>query len=71
MFEFCNLDAENVATNPPFELLGQHRGREAEKAFYQFQSTCSFIFLVWPSGGLISCFLSAECIGLGMAAVRG
>lgn len=71
MFEFLNLYGENVATNPPFELRGQHRGSGAEKAFYQFQRTRSFIFLVWPAGELISCFLPAERFGLGMAAVRG
>lgn len=71
MFKFLNLFAENVATNPPFEPPGKHGGREAERAFYQFQRICSFIFLVWPSGELISCFLSAECFGLGTAAVRG
>lgn len=49
----------------------QHRGREAQTAFYQFQSALSLILLVWPSGGLISCFLSAEGIGLGMAASGG
>lgn len=71
MFEFPNLYAEIMGTNPPFELPVQRRGREAEKAFYRSGRTTSFIHLVWPSGELISHFLPAKCIRLDMAAVRG
>lgn len=48
------------------------RGRAEEKRqkrqFIRLEGLCSFIFLVWPSSGLISCFLPN---GLGMAAARG
>lgn len=71
MFEFPNLYAEIMGTNPPFELPVQRRGREAEKAFYRSGRTTSFIHLVWTSGELISRFLPAECIRQDIALVRG
>lgn len=71
MLKVLHLKAANLATDPPFECPGPCRGQEGEKAFYQSERPCSFIFLVWPSGGLISCFLHARCNGLGLAVVPG
>lgn len=48
----------------------QWREKEATNAFQFFQKTCPFILLVWPSGELMSPFLS-KCSGPGSAADRG
>lgn len=48
MFMFLILHAADAL----FERTGKYR-----KAFYQFHRT--FIFFLWPSAALMSCFLSS------------
>lgn len=48
----------------------QWGGKEAANAFRLFLRTCPFILLVWPSGELMSSFLS-KCSGPASAAERG